>query len=105
MLFASWSGSALLRLISKQAALDLAIDGRLIAFTAGVALLTAMLFGIAPAFRATALAPQSALKETGRGIRERHRLPLGKALVVFQIALSFLLLFGAGLYCGLSRTY
>jgi len=101
LFFASWSGSALLRLISTQemqASLDLAIDGRLLAFTAGVALFTGALFGIAPALQATALAPHLALKETGRGLAGRHRFPLGKALVVFQIALSFVLLFGAGLF-------
>jgi predicted permease len=79
--------------------LDLPLDWRILAFTAGVAVLTAVLFGLAPAFRATGLAPNSALKETGRShTARRGRFALGRMLVAFQIALSLLLVAGAGLF-------
>src|SRR5262249_3027704 len=55
MLFAAWVSRALVAQLSTQATrvvLDLAIDWRVLAFTAGVTALTALLFGTAPAFRA-----------------------------------------------------
>jgi predicted permease len=65
-------------------------------FTAGIAMATALLFGLAPALQATASGPSSALKEDARTAASRSRLLPG--LVTVQIALSLVLLIGAGLF-------
>ena len=81
---------------------DLSWNLRLFAFTTGVAFLACLLFGVVPAFRATALAPVVALKSGGRGMTaSRERFGLRRALVVAQVALSLVLLLGALLF---SRT-
>jgi predicted permease len=77
--------------------LALSLDWRVLGFTLLVAVATAILFGTAPAFRATRVAPQEALKE-GRGVLGDGRLSLGNALVVVQVALSVLLVVAAGLF-------
>jgi len=81
--------------------LDVSPDARVLAFTAGVTLLAALLFGLVPAARATRVEIAAALRTGGRslvGIRARFgRFAAGKALVVVQIALSTVLLMGAGL--------
>lgn len=81
--------------------LDLHIDSRILLFTIGVALLTGIGFGLAPAFRGarTKVAVQlkgnttSAAVSHGRG----RLLGLGSALVILQVALSMIVLTGAGL--------
>ena len=75
----------------------MSIDSRVLAFTAGVAILTGLLFGLAPAWRGTRVNPQSAMKANARGVIEGSRFGIGKALVVLQVALSLLLVVGAGL--------
>lgn len=75
------------------------IDLRVLAFTAATILLAGMLFGVAPAFRATHGGVHESLKEGGRtatGSRQRNRS--ARALLVTQVALSFLLVMGAGLF-------
>jgi predicted permease len=107
LVFASWAGGLLVRLLSTRAntvRLDLSPDGRLLAFTLAVATATALLFGLAPAWRSTRVDPQAAMKAVGRGAAEgRPRLALGRALVVGQIALSLVLVLGAGLLLGTFR--
>ena len=79
--------------------LDLSWNMTIFAFTAGVAGIACLLFGLAPALQATAIAPVTALKAGGRGISEaRGRFGLRKALVVAQVALSLVLLIGALLF-------
>jgi putative ABC transport system permease protein len=78
---------------------ELGTDWRVLGFTTGLAVLTCVLFGLAPALRATSVAPGLALKESGRGSTQgRSRFALRRILVVSQIALSFLLLVGALLF-------
>src|ERR1700736_4021456 len=78
---------------------ELGTDWRVLGFTTGLAVLTCILFGLAPALRATSVAPGLALKESGRGSTQgRSRFALRRILVVSQIALSFLLLVGALLF-------
>jgi putative ABC transport system permease protein len=61
--------------------------------------LTCILFGVAPALRATSVAPGAVLKESGRGATQGHsRFGLRRILVVSQIALSLTLLVGALLF-------
>ncbi|MGC4056062.1 MAG: ABC transporter permease [Paludibaculum sp.] len=79
--------------------LNVTPDLRILAFTAAVSLFTGLLFGLLPAFRATNVNVGSTLKENSRGvIGSGRRLTLGKALVVSQVAVSLLLLIGAGLF-------
>ena len=79
--------------------LDLSWNMTVFAFTAAVAGAACLLFGLAPAMQATAVAPVAALRAGGRGISEaRGRFGLRKALVVAQVALSLVLLIGALLF-------
>ncbi|HEX4231972.1 MAG TPA: ABC transporter permease [Bryobacteraceae bacterium] len=103
ILFAHWGARVLVGLLSSnvyqenKVLLDLTIDSRVLAFTAAVAILTALLFGLAPAWRSTRVDPQSAMKANARGITDGGKFGLGKMLVVTQVALSLVLIVGAGL--------
>ena len=87
-------------IIGLPAHLDLQLqpDGHVLLFTAGVALFTGVMFGLAPAWNAFASAPASSLRESGRGSETRFRRIFGKSLVVAQVALSVALLSTAGLF-------
>ncbi|HEY2849472.1 MAG TPA: ADOP family duplicated permease, partial [Gemmatimonadaceae bacterium] len=101
VLLAMWGTRVLVSLLSTSRSavwLDLALDWRILGFTAGIAVVTAILFGIVPAWRSANVDPQSAMRGTGRGItQERTRFSLAKSLVAGQVALSLVLLIGAGL--------
>ena len=73
------------------------VDVRVLAFILGVTFLTGVLFGIAPALRATSGDIGSALKQTGRTFVSSRSL-LGKSLLVVQVTISVVLLVGAGLF-------
>lgn len=78
---------------------DLGMDWRVLGFTIGLAFLTCILFGLAPAMRGTRLEPGSVLKEGGRGSTGgRTGFGLRRVLVVSQIALSLALLIAALLF-------
>jgi len=84
--------------------LDLAPDYRVLGFTAGLAVLTCVLFGLAPALRATRNSPASSMRASGRGLTaNRERFGLRRILVVTQVALSLVLLVGALLFVGSLR--
>ncbi|HWN98896.1 MAG TPA: ABC transporter permease [Blastocatellia bacterium] len=72
-----------------------ALDARVLTFTAGLAVLTGLLFGLMPALRAYRMGMVAAMHEGGRGSSSSHRA--NRALVAAQFALSFVLLIGAGL--------
>ncbi|HVW11506.1 MAG TPA: ABC transporter permease [Bryobacteraceae bacterium] len=77
----------------------LGIDWRVLGFTMGVAVLTCILFGLAPALRATQISPASVMRASGRGLTGgRERFSLRRALVVAQVAMSMVLLAGAMLF-------
>ena len=78
--------------------LDLSTDWRMLGFTMAVALAATLLFGLAPAFGVRSLRPNDALKEHSRTVTGERRFSLRNALVVVQVALSFALLAGAGLF-------
>jgi putative ABC transport system permease protein len=79
--------------------LALAVDWRVLGFTAGLAAMTCVLFGLAPALRATGIQPGAALKTAGRGLTAgRERFSLRRTLVVVQVALSLVLVAGALLF-------
>ena len=83
----------------NQVFVDLSPDWRVFGFTAAVAILTCLLFGLAPALRATGIAPGAAMKAGGRGLTaSRERFGLHRTLVVSQVALSLVLLVGALLF-------
>ena len=103
VLLASWGTSALVTLISGAESLVRAsLDPTVLLFTLAIIVITGMLFGLAPALRFTRLDLAPALKEGARstitGASGERRFGMGKALVVFQVALSLLLLVGAGLF-------
>jgi predicted permease len=74
----------------------IAIDGRVLAFTSAAALLTGILFGLAPALRGSRVSLSETLKEGGRSLVGGHHR-LRNLLVITEIALSLVLLIGAGL--------
>jgi predicted permease len=83
--------------------LDLTTNWRVLGFTSGLALLTCVLFGLAPAIKATRTPPVAAMRGAGRGITDgRGRFTLRRTLVVAQLALSLVLLVGALLF---TRTF
>jgi putative ABC transport system permease protein len=101
LLFAQWGARLLVQEMSGPAtagALDVGLDWRVLLFTAGLATATALLFGIVPALRSTRVAPQEAIKEQGRSIVGESRFGFGSMLVVAQVALSLVLIVGAGLF-------
>src|SRR6476660_8165892 len=76
---------------------QIGIDYRVLTFALGVSALTGILFGIVPALQASKLDVTSALKEGGRGA-EGHRRTNGRSLLLIgEVALSLMLLVGAGL--------
>jgi predicted permease len=95
-------GQLLVSLLSTQQDplfVDFSHNSHVLAFTAGLALLTCVLFGLTPALRATQVSPGAVLKASGRGITAgRGRFGLRRALVVSQIALSLVLLVGSLLF-------
>ena len=95
-----WGSLALVRMISTgDSRVPLAVDPdwRIFAFTAAVALLTGILFGLAPAVRSTRADPGPVMKEgTRHAGRSSHTLD--RTLVVAQVALSVVLITGAGLF-------
>ena len=83
----------------SQVFLDLSMDWRVLAFTTSLAALTTILFGLAPAVRATRAEPATLLQSGTRGSTGGHeRFSLRRALVVSQVALSIVLLMSALLF-------
>ena len=82
----------------EQTDIIVPFDWRVFAFTATVTIVTGVLFGIAPAWASTRAEIGTALKE-GNKTATRHRKGWsGKAIVAFQVALSTMLVVGAGLF-------
>jgi predicted permease len=101
--FATWGSRLLVALFSRgnpYMRLDLSADLRVMLFTIGAAIATGLLFGLAPAWRTGRVSPQAAMKAQGRGVAEGPRFGAGKALVAGQVALSLVLIVGAGLLLG-----
>ncbi len=99
----AWLGlDALLRISSNSIPLprldDVHVDRMVLAFVSGISLLTSLLFGLTPAWHAARVDVHDALKQGGSRALVGGRSPrLRNALVVAQIALSFVLAIGAGL--------
>ncbi|HZO08963.1 MAG TPA: ABC transporter permease, partial [Myxococcota bacterium] len=101
LLLAQWGSRLLVRQITSQqgiVSLDVSLHWRVLLFTVAVTLGTALLFGVAPALRATGFSPQDAIRQQGRTLAGEGPGALGGPLVVVQVALSLVLVFAAGLF-------
>ncbi len=103
VLFAIWGTDALAAIGESGGdvlpeGITYGLNVRVLLFTLAVSMVTGALFGLAPALRATRLDLTSAMKESSRGTAGISRSRLSKTLVVAQVAMSLLLLFGAGLF-------
>ena len=101
IVFAGWAGKVLVAMVphgEEPLLLNVAPDARVLGFTLLVSLATALLCGLAPALRATRIALGSSLKEARGSVASTSRTRLAKALIVSQVALSLVLLIGAGLF-------
>jgi len=100
MAFAYWGSRLLVSLLTEgyltPVILDLRPDWHVLLLTASVAILTGILFGLAPAWRASRQDPTAVIQQTARALAGGTG-KLGKALVVTQVALSLVVLLGAGL--------
>ncbi len=101
LLLAMWASRLIVRQIGTDAfrpTLDTGLDWRVLAFTAAIAVLTTLLFGVGPAVLAARTPPMQALKDHGRGTESGRQKTLAQSLVVAQVAFSMLLVVGAGLF-------
>src|SRR5262249_6798754 len=95
LLLARWSARAVLLLLRAGWGFDVAVDYRVLGFTMAISLLTALLFGLAPALEASRTDLVEALREAAAAGTPRSGLR--SALVIGQVAASLILLIGAGL--------
>jgi predicted permease len=100
VLLAAWIARGLLALVaSPTTPVDADIDWTVLAFTAGIAMCAGLLFGIAPAVQASRTDLVAAMKaRQGCGAATGSRSRFGSSLVSVQIAVSLVLLVGAGLF-------
>jgi predicted permease len=102
LLIAGWGSRAIVGLLSTRTQIvdvNLSMDWRVFAFTTAVGVATGLLFGVAPAFRSTALKPADALRDHARGVvAGGGRWHASHVLVAVQVALSFVLVFGSTLF-------
>ena len=100
VLFAIWIKDGLIAVTvwGGRGMLGPQLDLRVLGFTLALSVLTGMVFGIAPAWRATNVDLLPALKDSGQSTSVASRSVLTRSLVVAQVAMSLLLLVGAGLF-------
>jgi predicted permease len=102
LIIAAWGRSALWSFrppFLEDTAIDTGLSGEVLGFTLLLTLLTGVLFGLAPALRATRVALVTELKDKStQANRDARLFSLRNALVVVQVALSLVALIGAGLF-------
>jgi predicted permease len=107
LLLAHWADTLLLRMVSGASSgppsidLNLQPDVRMLGFTLGVTLLTTILFGLIPSLYSTRLDLTPVLRSSASSTSSESshgRFPVGKVLVVTQVAVSVILLVSAGLF-------
>jgi putative ABC transport system permease protein len=107
IVFAMWGSKLLVHLLSTRnqpLEINLSLDPNLLLFTILVSILTALLFGLAPALSGTRIEPTQMLKDNAAGPLTSHRrLNWSKILVGGQVALSLTLLVGAALFISTMR--
>src|SRR5437660_5782823 len=100
LLVAHWGARLLVSFAGVQpdpVSFDLAPDARALCFTMGLSLATGLVFGLAPALRSSRSDLTTTFKETGASISTKRQF-LQQSLVVTQVAMSLVLLVGAGLF-------
>jgi predicted permease len=99
--FAHWGSRSLALLMTQGNAvpvsLNLSPDLRVLSLTISVAILTGLLFGLAPAWRSSREDPASAVQQNARSVSSGTGR-LSKALIITQVSLTLVLLLGAGLF-------
>lgn len=101
LLVAAWSGSLLLRVLPFETfsqVISTALDGRVLLFTFGLSVATAVIFGLTPALQIAKPDVVATLKNESRSVAGGGQIVLRKGMVAAQISLSLLLLIGAGLF-------
>ena len=102
LLLAWWSADAFARMVVRtvtgSTASIVAIDGRVLVFAVVVSAITGLLFGLAPAIRATKIDLCGALRMGGKGVVGRQSSNAGTLLIGAEVALSLLLVTAAGLF-------
>jgi predicted permease len=101
IIVAFWTNRALMTFVpatDPPLTYDLSLDGRILLFNFGVAIATGLLFGLFPALQATKPDLAPTLKDQAGSVSGGVHVGFRKALVVAQVAVSLLLLIGAGLF-------
>ncbi len=101
LIFARWASALVVRQLAtprSTVVLDLSVDWRILFFTAAVAIVTAIIFGTAPAIAVRRVDPQAVLKEEGRIFAGGRRRRVVAPLLVVQIAFTLAVVVAAGLF-------
>ncbi len=102
LLLARWASDALVRMavgsVTGPTPFTTGVDGQVLLFAIGISVLTGFLFSLAPALRATRLELGAAMKTASRSAFAGSRFSAAKLLVAAQVALSLLVVCGAGLF-------
>ncbi len=98
LLIAMWGAKSVLAAVSGilPRSENIGVNAPVLLFTLGVSIIVGILFGLAPALKSWSANPQASLKEGGRGSTNAHHRAQS-ALVIAQMALTLVLLAGAGL--------
>jgi predicted permease len=100
VIFGYWTRNSIPALLAtpwKPSPFDSTFDPKVLLVSIGITFLTGVLFGLAPVWQSRRVEMNDALKEGSRGTASLSKLRIGRLLVVLQVALSVLLLAGAGL--------
>src|SRR4029453_10789167 len=94
----AWWGMRALQGIDLPFRVDLSVDYRVLGFAIGLSLVTGVVFGLAPALKATRVDLLTTLRDEGLQPIDHRRLSLKNALIVFQVAVSVLMLGGTSIF-------
>jgi predicted permease len=94
----AWWGTQALQRLDLPVTVDLTLDHRVLVFASALSLVTGIVFGLAPALKATRLDLVSTLRDEGLQPIDHRRLSLKNGLIVVQVAVSVLLLGGTSIF-------